>query len=232
MQEVVLIEDRQDIHEMVRSILCPTYKVHIAETYQAALDLSEKVKADLILLDINLPDGDGFELIPKLQNSKYFAQVPFIILTGRSEITDRVTGFSLGADDYIIKPFHPIEFKARVEAKLKARAQHSSTKNLLRFGDLEIDSLKMKVTKISPPQKELELTTHEYRLLTHLCQNSDLVFSRDQLLDAIWGETPNIMHRTIDRHISSIKKKLQGTHIKISSVRGVGYKITLLSPYK
>jgi two-component system phosphate regulon response regulator PhoB len=166
---------------------------------------------DLILIDIMLPDGDGFKLCANIQSGTYGFnedETSVVFLTAKGEISDKVLGFSLGADDYIVKPFDPIELKARVQARLKKAQKVKLKENILTKEGLELNVSMQKVTWS-------EGAKHE-----------DHVFTRDQVIDAVWGAGVHILDRTIDTHISNLRKKLSCSRFTVRSVHGVGYRFT------
>jgi DNA-binding response OmpR family regulator len=228
-QKVLLVEDQLEFQLVVKSILGETHEILIAPTGAAALRIAEEKSPDLVLLDISLPDINGLHLFSKLRGIAATKDVPIVFLTGKNEIADRVAGFSLGADDYIVKPFEPLEFQARIESKLRSRRTHKQSKELIRKGRLLIDSSMMKAFSTDPSGKptDLGLTPHEFRLLVHFLKHEGHVLSRDQLMSAIWGENIHVLERTIDRHVSTLRRKLDAQHGQIESVHGVGYRFTI-----
>lgn len=176
---------------------------------------------DLIILDLMLPDSDGFELCRGLKRDPSLSRVPIIMLTARGQETDKVAGLELGADDYITKPFSPRELVARVKAVLR-RSGHEEAKPVIVDGSLVIDTDRFEVRVEGAP---VSLTHAEFRILHLLASNRGKVFSREKILDHLWGNEKAVLDRTVDVHIKNLRDKL-GPHGRlIGNVRGVGYKM-------
>jgi DNA-binding response OmpR family regulator len=185
--------------------------------------LAEEIP-DLIILDLMLPDLDGLEICKRLKKDERTAAIPVLILTAKGDETDVVLGLELGADDYMVKPFSPKELVARVHAILRRRqAPGSAGSGKWRVGDmLEIDERQHAVWVAG---RKLEVTATEFAILKVLARNPGWVFSRDQLLDKVWGEDKASLDRTIDVHVKNLRDKLGEAGRLIKSVRGVGYKL-------
>jgi DNA-binding response OmpR family regulator len=179
---------------------------------------------DLIILDLMLPDLDGLEICRRLKKDERTAAVPVLILTAKGDETDVVLGLELGADDYMVKPFSPKELVARVHAILRRpKAVTAETGGKWRIADiLEIDERQHAVRVAG---HRIEVTATEFAILKVLVRNPGWVFSREQLLDKIWGEDKASLDRTIDVHIKNLRDKLGEAGHLIKSVRGVGYKL-------
>ena len=173
-------------------------------------------KIDLVVLDIGLPGIDGFEVCRLIRAR---SQVPILMLTARDEEPDRIAGFELGADDYVLKPFSPRELVARSHAILR-RGRQAAYQDVLRIGDVE---LRRSERVALANEQEVKLTNKEFDLLTVLIENAGLVLSRDKLLDQVWGMTYPGDTRTVDVHIAQLRRKL-GLQDQILTVRGSGYK--------
>lgn len=178
-------------------------------------------KPDLILLDLMLPDADGFEICSSLKKDSRFSAIPIIILTAKGQETDKVTGLDLGADDYITKPFSPREFVARVRAVLR-RGGHDE-KGIITIGDtLAIDPERFEVRS---GEELVPLTHAEFRILLLLASNRGRVFTREKILDHLWGTEKAVLDRTVDVHIKNLRDKLGSSGKIITNIRGVGYKM-------
>jgi DNA-binding response OmpR family regulator len=179
---------------------------------------------DLIILDLMLPDLDGLEICRRLKKDERTAAIPVLILTAKGDETDVVLGLELGADDYMVKPFSPKELVARIHAILRRRKNPDSAGGgQWRVGEmLEIDERQHAVRVAG---RKLEVTATEFAILKVLARNPGWVFSRDQLLDRIWGEDKASLDRTIDVHVKNLRDKLGEAGRLIKSVRGVGYKL-------
>jgi two-component system phosphate regulon response regulator PhoB len=202
--------------------------VEIASNADEALFLLKKENFHLILLDIGLPGKDGYALLADLQSLRYVKDIPIICLTGKTNITDKITAFSLGVDDYLVKPFDPLELRARVDAKLIRTYKNAEEKSISRVGNLEINHNTHRVFIVVDKQKhEAVLTQTEYKILSVLARRPEQIFSRDQLLVAVWGEDARVTDRVVDTHVCSLRKKLGDKAPLIKAVAGVGYKLEL-----
>ena len=178
-------------------------------------------RPDLIILDLMLPDADGFDLCRVLKQDSRYRSIPIIMLTARGRETDKVTGLDLGADDYITKPFSPRELMARVKAVLR-RSGHDSGRPITIGGDLTIDPERFEV-RIG--DDAVPLTPAEFKILHLLASNMGKVFSREKILDHLWGNEKAVIDRTVDVHIKNLRDKLGESGRFIANIRGVGYKL-------
>jgi DNA-binding response OmpR family regulator len=179
----------------------------------------------LILLDVELPDGNGFSFLVELQSAEINNLPPIVMLTGRVGAADKVTGFSMGADDYITKPLDLMVFKAHIESKMRKK---KSQNNVVKKDGFVFSLEKQTVVFESPTDPTpLDLTTLEFKLFFYLIQHKDHVLSREKLIADVWGDQHNVTDRTIDSHISHLRKHLSGSTLTIQSVYGAGYKLTL-----
>ncbi len=177
-------------------------------------------RPDVIVLDIMLPIIDGFEVCRILKNDNAVSHIPIIILSAKSQETDKVVGLELGADDYVTKPFSPRELIARTRAILRrGRRQHLNDE--IKIGDITIDGARHKVTVGS---EEISLTFTEFKLLEFMARRPGVVFSRSRILDAVSGEDAIVYDRTVDAHIKSLRHKLGAAKDYIETVRGAGYR--------
>jgi DNA-binding response OmpR family regulator len=214
----LLVEDEESIASLVRSYLeRDGFTVVHAETGGAALDALEQRPVRIVVLDVGLPDMDGFEVCRRVRAA---SRVPVLMLTARDEEIDRVSGLELGADDYVTKPFSPRELLARVKAVLR-RVEAWTEEPELATDDLVVRPQSREVLVGGEP---VELTTKEIDVLAYLLGNPNLVVSREELLDRVWGVSFPGGTRTVDMHIATLRRKL-GRHDLIRTVRGVGYKL-------
>jgi DNA-binding response OmpR family regulator len=222
---ILLIEDQKDAQRIVRAVFGGDIELICAENLGEGTRQLKERSFDLLLLDGNLPDGDGFEFFATLRREPAFAKLPVIFLTSRGEINDRVAAFAMGADDYVVKPLEPREFRARVDAKLKKIASKDG-EGLLHVGNLRIDRHRLRTFRIAPSGEATEffLTPYEFKLLSAFVENEDSVLTRDQLINAAWGESVHVLERTVDRHVSSLRKKLGDGAGRILPVHGIGYR--------
>jgi two-component system phosphate regulon response regulator PhoB/two-component system alkaline phosphatase synthesis response regulator PhoP len=178
---------------------------------------------DLVILDLMLPDIDGLDICKSLKTDPRTAHVPVVMLTARGDEFDRVLGLELGADDYVTKPFSPKELVARVKAVLRRHDKQESTRTLELPDGVVIDLNKYEVTV---DRRKVDLTTTEFKILVILAERRGWVFSRDEILSRLWGDEKAVLDRTVDVHITNLRKKLKKAGRLIDNVRGVGYKLT------
>ncbi len=226
MNKILLIEDSKEFQLLTaKALQSPVNALTIASSFEEAKSCLSREKFDLILLDVGLPDGDGFSICQELQNSPQTASIPVIFLTGKNTSTDIIAGFSVGAEDFVTKPFEALSFRARIEAKLRKIKALETKEEVIREGDLFINVPQMKVYFLNKETKEdLQLTPTEFKLLRHLVKSPERVFSREQLLNSVWGESVTVSDRTIDVHVSSLRRKLGEYGKSIQAVQNMGYR--------
>jgi two-component system phosphate regulon response regulator PhoB len=197
------------------------YRVLEAMDGEEALLVAAEEKPDLVLLDWMLPQLSGIEVCRRLRSKQETRNVPIIMLTARGEESDRVRGLDTGADDYLTKPFSMTELMARLRAVMR-RIRPSLAEDIVTVGDIEMDRAAHRVRRAG---KEVHLGPTEYKLLDHLIQHPGRVFSREQLLDAVWGSDVYVEARTVDVHVGRLRKALNidGTNDPIRTVRSAGY---------
>ena len=220
---VLIVEDEAALVTMLRyNLESEGYRVSEAVDGEEAILLVIEEPPDLILLDWMLPSLSGIEVCRRIRRNESARDVPIIMLTARGEDSDRVRGLDSGADDYITKPFSPRELMARVRAVLR-RSQPSDNERLV-YGDIEMDLARRRVQRGG---RDLHLGPTEYRLLRHFLESPGRVFSREQLLDAVWGRDVYVETRTVDVHIRRLRKTLNegGLPDLIRTVRSAGYAI-------
>jgi len=221
MKKILLIEDDADLFALLKyNLEKEGFAFAGAQTGRGAIDLCRRERPDLIILDIMLPDSDGLDICRGIRGCQDLAHVPVIFLTARASETDRIVGLELGANDYIVKPFFVRELIARV--KLQFRQQPAAPR-LLKSGGLELDRNSRRVRLNG---SELVLTATEFRLLEFLMTRPGMVFSRAQLLDAVWGYDRAVTDRTVDVYILRLRQKIEtdpAAPVLIRSVRGFGY---------
>src|SRR6185295_14359806 len=231
MSRVLLVDDSPEYEIMVRKALTrPGLDVDVAATARDALmSLLQDPLPQLILLDITLPDRDGLQLYADLQADDRLSAIPVIFLTGHTELANKLTAFSLGAEDYLVKPVLPLELRARVEARLRKLEAKADQENLIVRGPirLRLDAQRAEVAGEGGTFKELKLTPREFKLLLFLARNEDRVLTRDQILDAVWGTASEVMDRTVDAHVSALRRKLGPIAACIESVLGTGYRFAI-----
>lgn len=221
---LLVVEDDQSLADLLKYNLNRAgYKCHFSGSAEDALVQLSRKSFDLLLLDIMLPGMDGFELCRKIRLHQLYKDIPIIMVTAKGEEIDRILGFELGIDDYVIKPFSPRELNLRIRAILKReRRQGGKIQEILKTGGLEVDLIRHIVTLDGA---ELVLTLMEFKLLVALLKRKGEVQSREMLLSDVWDIDKNISTRTIDTHITRIREKLGATGRIIKTVRGLGYKL-------
>jgi two-component system response regulator RegX3 len=223
---ILLVEDEESITTpLVEALRREGFDTKVSATAGESLALAERVKPDLVLLDVMLPDGSGFEVCRELRAR---SRVPIIMLTARGEEADRVAGLELGADDYVVKPFSARELVARVRAVLRraAEAGERRAEGATEIGDVRIDPGRRSV---SFRGDELELSRKEFDLLRLLIENAGSVVTRERLIDEVWDTNWFGSTKTLDVHVSGLRKKLDddpGSPRYIHTVRGVGFRFS------
>jgi DNA-binding response OmpR family regulator len=223
MERVLIVDDDPDIIRLVSyNLMQAGFEVVTAETGRQALEIAERRPPDLIILDLMLPDVDGMEVCRSLRAHESSTHVPIIMLTARSEEIDRVIGFELGADDYVMKPFSPRELVLRVKSILR-RARTEQTE-MLRVGRLQLLPDRRQCFAGSEP---VSLTVKEFDLLYELMRARGKVLARDVLMDRVWGYHGEATSRTLDTHVRRLREKLGLEGGCVETVRGVGYRIAM-----
>ncbi len=219
MAKILVIDDEPSITNLVSAYLKPEgYQVYTAADGPSGLKAARTYKPDLVILDVMLPGMDGIELLTRLRRE---SEVYVILLTARTEETDKVVGLSVGADDYVTKPFSPRELTARVKAALRRiQANPPSEGTVLAFRHMRLDSGERRVTVDEQP---VDLTAIEFDMLKVLAENRGRVLSREQLLERVWGGEYFGEIRVVDVHLGHVRQKL-GRPDLITTVRGVGYR--------
>ena len=202
MKKIALIEDDSDLYALLKyNLEKEGFMLVGSQTGKGAIELCRRERPDLILLDIMLPDSDGLDICKGIRSQPELAHLPVIFLTARASETDRIVGLELGANDYIVKPFFIRELIARI--KIQFRSQVAPTR-VLKSGGLELDRTSCRV-KLNGTA--LALTATEFRLLEFLMSRPGVVFSREQLLDAVWGHDRAVTDRTVDVYILRLRQK-------------------------
>jgi len=223
-ERILIVEDDKHIAKLVKYNLDKAgFETSVAKNGEEALSFIDKEEIHLVILDIMLPGVDGFEVCKEMKKDDRFKAIPIIMLTAKGEETDRVVGFELGADDYVVKPFSPRELALRVKAILKRKKPSEEVQDIISIDKLKIDILRHKVTV---NKKEIKLTLMEFNLLLTLIKRRGRVQSREKLLDDVWKMDSEVTTRTIDTHIKQIRHKLGKMGKLIETVRGLGYKFS------
>ena len=221
---IAIVDDELDILDLVAINLEKTgFQTAKFEDASGLLNFLESKIPDLIVLDLMLPDIDGFDVCKNLKKNDKFSSIPIIMLTAKGEETDRILGLEFGADDYIVKPFSPRELVARVKAVLRRSDPKQKEKEVLIVGKiLKINTNKFEVFV---KDKKIDLTSTEFNLLKLLTKRIGWVYSRNQILDHLWGNDKIVIDRTVDVHIKNLREKLGPAGKFIKNIRSVGYKI-------
>ena len=214
---IVVVEDEATIADAVAARLrTEGFEVEVAHDGPSGVELVERVRPDLVVLDVMLPGLDGLEVCRRIQRTR---AVPVVMLTARGEETDVLVGLGVGADDYVTKPFSPRELVARIRAVLR-RAERAGTGAELRVGEVVVDQDTRRVFRAG---EEVHLTATEFDLLACLAGRRGTVFTRDQLLSAVWGYASGFGARSVDSHVAALRRKLGAGVVR--TVHGVGYAV-------
>jgi len=219
---VLVIDDEKDLIELITYNLGKEgYDVIAASDGQEGLDVVKRHRPDLVVLDLMMPGLDGLQVCQRLRSDSRTMGVPIIMLTAKATEADRVVGLEFGADDYITKPFSPREVVARVKAVLRRSTPQPEEQQLIRCGELVIDLSGHEVTYRG---QRVALTATEFRILQFLANRPGRVFSRDEIIDAALGNETAVFDRTVDVHITAIRRKLGAGGEQVETIRGFGYK--------
>ena len=221
---ILVVDDEPDIVALVAYHLARSgYRVSTASTGTEAIDAVREEQPALVVLDLMLPELSGFEVLERLRADRALSEVPVLMLTARRDEPDRVQGLSLGADDYLVKPFSPQELVLRVRNILRrTKTKATERRNIIDLGAVEIDK---DAHTVSMDGQAIDLTATEYKLLLTLAERRGRVQSRAQLLEIVWESAPDIQTRTVDMHVQRLRAKLAAAGDMIETVRGFGYRL-------
>jgi DNA-binding response OmpR family regulator len=224
MSKILLLEDSEESQVIILNALGREHQITVSESVEQACSLLRQDRFELILLDLTLPERDGYSLLSELETSFPDLEVPVICISSREKDADKVAAFSLGAEDYLVKPFSVAELRARVNAKLRKAGRRREASTAVTIGDLRLnrDSWQAAV-RSTTGWTDLGLTPTEFKLLFHLASQPDRVYTREQLLTAVWNNDAEVFDRAVDVHICSLRRKLEVSDVQIKAVRGVGY---------
>jgi DNA-binding response OmpR family regulator len=224
--KILCIEDNPTIQTLVQLSLQEYDVTCAASLHEAETQLLSHTYAAL-LIDIQLPDGDGLRFLAQLSQKPHFKNIPILIFSNYSEISNKVAAFTLGADDFIAKPFDPIELNIRITAKIRKKNSESEQQKTRSLGDLLIDFDRQKVFLLNSSQElDLELTSIEIKILALLTKRLEQVYSREQILQSVWGST-SISDRTIDSHVAHLRQKIKNSQLQIETAKSFGYRAAL-----
>jgi two-component system, OmpR family, phosphate regulon response regulator PhoB len=223
MAKILIVEDEQDLQQVLAYNLKQAgHDVVVAKLGQEGVRLAREQHPDLVLLDLMLPDIPGTEVCKTLKEAAATKSIPVLMVTARGEEIDRVVGFELGADDYVVKPFSVRELLLRVQAVLRrGKPEPVPADTLVEFGRLRIDR---GAHRVWVDTDEVELTALEFKLLVTLYDRRNRVQTRSALLDDVWGIQADITTRTVDTHVKRLREKLEAARDYVETVRGVGYR--------
>lgn len=221
--KVLVVDDEEPIQELLKyNLEKDGYKVKTAGNGLKAIEIAKRFKPDLVLLDIMMPKMDGVETCRLLREIPEFKKMFIIFLTARAEEYSEVAGFDVGADDYITKPIKPRALMSRIGALFRRGVRKSDAVDVISIGDLTINRVSY---TIMLRDQEINLPKKEFELLYFLAKNPNIVFSREDLLQNIWGSDVYVLARTVDVHIRKVREKIGEEYI--STIKGVGYKFSL-----
>ncbi len=223
---ILVVEDDRDIRELVcQSLTQNDFRTTGCRDLQEAKQSLAELSPDCLVVDWMLPDGSGVELIRWMRRQDRYQQIPILMLTARAQESDMITGLDSGADDYLTKPMSLRELNARVKALLRRPAAYQEEIGLVQVGPI---SMNLRTHEISVNEASVDLTKTEFRLLQMFMENPKKVFTREQILDAVWGVNAYLGDRTVDVHILRLRKLLKphGADGMIATVRGTGYRIS------
>lgn len=223
MKRILIVEDAEDVAEILRAAL-HDFDLRIVTTVKDALACLAGEGFDVLLLDVSLPDGSGFEVLSKVEQSS--PGLPVFCVTGSADFASKVSAFSLGADDFIQKPFDPSELRLRIEAKLRKRIRLEQERDVMQVGDLVCNLTEQRLRR---EREVIDLTSHEFRIFRLLARRPSRIFSREEILSRVWTNSVSVTDRTVDVHISNLRRKLRGSRAKIFAVIGSGYRLEVLA---
>ena len=228
-RRIAIVEDEAELASLIEYNLSRHgYEAQVLSGGKGTFQTLEQSRPDLILLDIMLPETDGFELCRQIRQSPVLARTPVLFLTARSDEVDRVLGLEIGGDDYMTKPFSPRELIARVKAHLR-REQMAAEAPVMELGPFRLDRTARRVFLSG---RELDLTSTEFNLLEFFLTHPDRAFSRDQLLESVWGRQHHVTPRTVDVHIRRLREQIEEQPDDprfLTTVRGFGYRFEEIS---
>lgn len=223
MNNILLVEDSKDIYQMVALSTSQVAELTWAKSVEEAKLAMAKQNFDLILLDVELPDGNGIDFCSTIQMTH--SHISIFFLSGNANLSDKVLGFSAGADDYITKPFSPLELRARLEARLKKNKFNAVQSDQLKWKELQINKSSQEVQVLEKESFiKIDLTSLEFKILMYFASRPGVVIIRDQILNDIWGENIHVYQRSVDTHVSKLRKKLGPASHIVESIHGTGYK--------
>lgn len=226
MQKVLIVEDESEYQILMRRALSSDYEIKIIGAADEIIQVAKFFEPHLIVLDINLPGIDGLSASSLLREERQTAEIPFLFVSARKNTSDIILGLSVGAEDYVPKPFDPLELKARVDVKVKKYLALQERQSQFEVGELRLNLFAQTASFAGATEEQsFSLTAREFRLLAYLAQHAGQVMSRQQILDQVWGQDAlDLTDRCVDSHISAIRKKCKPIQHYLESVAEVGYR--------
>lgn len=224
MAQIFVLEDLEDSFQLIKRGIDSGHTFFRASTVEEAKRVF-KSNMDLLIVDVGLPDGDGFEFCTWVRERPEWNDIPIIFVSANKSIESTVTGLMVGGDDYVSKPFHMVELRARVEAKLRYRFAKKARENQIEAEGITIDLKARKVfLKDGEKMKDVDLTPIEFKILHYLVEEPGKACDREDILNKVWGKDIYVYHRSVDTHVSKLRKKLGPKGDLIRSVHGTGYR--------
>lgn len=231
-KKILVVEDEKSHQMIIEKTLAGHIEFDIVSTFHEALRQMQKETYALFLLDVMLGDQVGFDLVGPIRSLSQYKYTPIVFLTSRDDISSKVLGFTLGADDYITKPCDPRELRVRLQARLaKVQVTTPATIDREKFevGNLSFSFLNQSAYVMTPEgRRQLDLTPIEYKLLYFFARHCDEALARDRILQAVWGEHTHVNVRSVDTYVTALRKKTKDTGLKIQAVHGLGYRLSFL----
>lgn len=225
--EILVVDDAVEYQKVVREVLGGQYGITSALTLAEAESQLSKKNFDLLLLDVSLPDGNGFDFFAKLQMQDETKNLATIFVTASGETSSEVMGFSLGASDYIIKPVDPLRLRSRVESHLRQIQGRKQKSLVLHKGNIKLNLAQQNAIIVTnSAETRLDLTPMEFKLLFYLLRHEEVVLSRENLLRSVWNSVAGAFDRTVDMHVSKLRKKIGKSCYSIQAVHGAGYRMS------
>lgn len=222
---ILIVEDSPEYLLYLERILCTEFRVEKAASFNEAVALAANSKFDLLILDVNLGDENGFDLVVELKKNSSTQNSAILYLTSRGSVVDKMTGFSLGADDFIVKPVDQMELLARVKAILRRTLKGKIEDETYALAGVHLNWSTQKVhIKENDNFIEVFLTLTEKKILRELMTKKGRIVSRERMIDVAWGDTISVIDRNVDAHIYSVRKKLKSHSMLIKTVSGIGYR--------
>lgn len=220
---ILILDDSPSCQRVAAESLKKVAPTRVLGTLNEARSFLVENSVSLVLLDLHLPDGDGLDFYSEMQTTLNHPDTPVIIVSGSSDICKKVAAFSCGAEDYLVKPYSPMELRARVERIFRSGKNSSTYTDSVSGLTLDFNKFKAFYEE-DGEETQLHLTPHEFKILSLFLKNPERIYSREQIMDQVWGHDIFLTPRTVDTHISSLRKKISSLAVSIVTVRGDGYK--------